>query len=519
MFSELRVFHVGKFFSLVSKIDLKSSKLFTKFSVKDGEFFFNLSFSENIINNGFQDFFIDLSILKFMSFFIIINLFICTLISHFKTWEKISSELTEFLSVVIWSNNIKVQSNLLIIIFVFLSVLVILNSNLFKFVLVFNIFIFPKTALLKGSSTSSSSSMFWSILIYFSFCSINSTVILVVVSLSWSRFLRFKKVFDFSSHNNCIYTFVKILMLVSNFKFLNLLEDSHRNWLRILFISKLLNDIFEIIRLSFRMIPTFKFISDHVPWRWSWLSWLNNLHRSFICSWSKWLSIWCKRARHSVHLWWDNHCSCWCSWSKRLNWCVLDLLSLILITRFHLCTCWSLPGIELVVSWLVLRLSLVEVAVVGFLWLVNTVVGVVVLLLVVSLILILRIVLIVLVLVHSSSVLVITLIVVLWFEILLLIVVVVESLCWWSLVVVTHLWSLIHVSIRSIVLWLPLLISSLILVLLVIIIWIILVLWNLWNIRVVWHLTSIILLRWSSLSWLEPIVICGSGCCWFEYTS
>ena len=98
---------------LISKSDFKRNDFLTKFTVEDSELFLDLSFSENVINNCLQDFLIDASFLELMDIFIVLNFFFFALISLFKIGEKEASELSELSNVVIWSNNVKNQSDLL----------------------------------------------------------------------------------------------------------------------------------------------------------------------------------------------------------------------------------------------------------------------------------------------------------------------------------------------------------------------------------------------------------------------
>jgi len=105
---------------LTSELQLELDGVLTDHTVEDGIFFFELSFSEDVLDNGVKNHLIDLvaSISELVLIFIVVDSFLITFFLSLETSEQEASKLSELLGEIVWSNNIENKLDFLSLVFV-----------------------------------------------------------------------------------------------------------------------------------------------------------------------------------------------------------------------------------------------------------------------------------------------------------------------------------------------------------------------------------------------------------------
>jgi len=105
---------------LTSELQLELDSVLTNHTVEDGIFFFELSLSEDVLDNGVKNHLIDLvaSISEFVLIFIVVDSFLITFFLSLETSEQEASKLSELLGEIVWSNNIENKLDFLSLVFV-----------------------------------------------------------------------------------------------------------------------------------------------------------------------------------------------------------------------------------------------------------------------------------------------------------------------------------------------------------------------------------------------------------------
>jgi len=105
---------------LTSELQLELDGVLTDHTVEDGIFFFELSLSEDVLDNGVKNHLIDLvaSISEFVLIFIVVDSFLITFFLSLETSEQEASKLSELLGEIVWSNNIENKLDFLSLVFV-----------------------------------------------------------------------------------------------------------------------------------------------------------------------------------------------------------------------------------------------------------------------------------------------------------------------------------------------------------------------------------------------------------------
>ena len=103
-----------------SELQLKLDGVLTDHTVEDGVFLFELSFSEDVLNNGVKNHLIDLvtSLSELVLILVVLNSFLIAFILSLETSEQKASELAEFLDEIVWSNDIENKLDFLSLVFV-----------------------------------------------------------------------------------------------------------------------------------------------------------------------------------------------------------------------------------------------------------------------------------------------------------------------------------------------------------------------------------------------------------------
>ena len=105
---------------MTSELQLELDGVLTDHTVEDGIFFFELSFSEDVLDNGVKNHLIDLvaSISELVLIFIVVDSFLITFFLSLETSEQEASKLSELLGEIVWSNNIENKLDFLSLVFV-----------------------------------------------------------------------------------------------------------------------------------------------------------------------------------------------------------------------------------------------------------------------------------------------------------------------------------------------------------------------------------------------------------------
>ena len=105
---------------MTSELELKLDCVLAYHSVEDGILFFELSLSENVLDNSVQNNLIDLvtSISQLVHIFVVVDTFLITFFLGLQISEQEASELSKFLCEIVWGNNIQNKLDFLSLVFV-----------------------------------------------------------------------------------------------------------------------------------------------------------------------------------------------------------------------------------------------------------------------------------------------------------------------------------------------------------------------------------------------------------------
>ena len=105
---------------MTSELQLELDGVLTDHTVEDGIFFFELSLSEDVLDNGVKNHLIDLvaSISELVLIIIVVDSFLITFFLSLETSEQEASELSELLVEIVWGNNIENKLDFLSLVFV-----------------------------------------------------------------------------------------------------------------------------------------------------------------------------------------------------------------------------------------------------------------------------------------------------------------------------------------------------------------------------------------------------------------
>lgn len=133
---------------MTSELQFELDGVLTDHTIEDGIFFFELSLSEDVLDNGVENHHIDLVsfIGEFVLIFIVWNVFIFTFFLSLETSEQETSQLSELLGEIVWSDNIENKLNFLSLVFVSSNLGDLSLSGLSKFGFLFIILLLPSTS-------------------------------------------------------------------------------------------------------------------------------------------------------------------------------------------------------------------------------------------------------------------------------------------------------------------------------------------------------------------------------------
>jgi hypothetical protein len=133
---------------LTSELQFELDGVLTDHTIEDGIFFFELSLSEDVLDNGVENHYIDLVsfIGEFVLIFIVWNVFIFTFFLSLETSEQETSQLSELLGEIVWSDNIENKLDFLSFVFVSSNLGDLSLSGLSKFGFLFIILLLPSTS-------------------------------------------------------------------------------------------------------------------------------------------------------------------------------------------------------------------------------------------------------------------------------------------------------------------------------------------------------------------------------------
>ena len=103
-----------------SELQLKLDGVLTDHTVEDGVFLFELSLSEDVLDNGVKNHLIDLvaSLGELVLILVVLYTFLIAFILSLETSEQETSELSELLDEIVWSNDIENKLDFLSLVFV-----------------------------------------------------------------------------------------------------------------------------------------------------------------------------------------------------------------------------------------------------------------------------------------------------------------------------------------------------------------------------------------------------------------